>query len=64
MSTEPSTFLVKKLTAMAALILGFLVLLLGYWNESRGTIVIGWVLLALGAAILILKIVRRNNPNP
>ena len=63
MSAEPSPFLIKKLTAMFALIVGFLVVTLGYWNESRGTIIFGWVLLAIGAALLILKIVRRNNPN-
>lgn len=64
MSTETSSLLVKKLTAMAALILGFLVLTLGYWNESRSTIIVGFVLLAFGVALLILKIVRRNKPNP
>lgn len=64
MSVETSSLLTKKLTAMALLILGFLILSLGYWYDSFLTILIGVLALAAGAMIWIVKIVRRNNPNP
>jgi hypothetical protein len=64
MSVENSSLLTKKLTAMASLILGFLILSLGYWYDSFLTILIGLLALALGITLWVLKIVRRNNPNP
>lgn len=64
MSVETSSLLTKKLSAMALLILGFLILSMGYWYDSFFTILIGVLALAAGAAIWIVKIIRRNNPNP
>jgi hypothetical protein len=52
--------MMKKLGAMASLILGAALAAFGYSSESTGTIVVGVVFLALGAILLALKIIRRN----
>lgn len=64
MSVENSSLLATKLTAMGSLILGFLILSLGYWYDSFLTILLGLIVLAIGITLWVLKIVRRNNPNP
>ena len=56
--------MVKKLGGMLSLILGAVLTALGYGAESTATIVVGIVFLALGAILLALKIVRRNQGNP
>ena len=64
MSVENSSLLTKKLAAMALLILGFLILSVGYWYDSFLTIIIGVLALASGVTIWIAKIIRRNDPKP
>jgi uncharacterized membrane protein HdeD (DUF308 family) len=52
--------LVKKLGGLLLLILGLLLLAMGFNSESTSTTVLGFVALAAGAALLALKIFRRN----
>lgn len=56
--------LVKKLGGLLAIILGCLLTAVGVTFESHGTTFIGVLLLALGAVLLVLKIIRRNQANP
>jgi uncharacterized membrane protein HdeD (DUF308 family) len=55
--------LVKKLGGLLLLILGLLLLAMGFNAESTSTTVLGFVALAAGAALLALKIFRRNEGN-
>jgi uncharacterized membrane protein HdeD (DUF308 family) len=52
--------LVKKLGGLLLLILGLLLLAMGFNSDSTSTTVLGFVALAAGAALLALKIFRRN----
>jgi len=56
------SFLVNKLAAIAFLVVGSLILASGYRYESLFSMVGGALLLAIGVALLILKITRRNEP--
>jgi hypothetical protein len=56
--------LVKKLSGLFSVIIGCLLTAVGVTFESTGTIVIGVVFLALGAVLLTLKIIRRNQGSP
>lgn len=50
----------KKLGGLFAIIIGCILTALGLTFESSGTTTIGVIFLALGAVLLVLKIVRRN----
>jgi drug/metabolite transporter (DMT)-like permease len=52
--------LMKKLGGMFALVLGAVLTAAGYAAESTETTIVGVVLLVVGAILLALKIVRRN----
>jgi uncharacterized membrane protein len=52
--------MMKKLGGMLSLILGAVLTALGFGSESTSTIVVGVVFLVLGAILLALKIIRRN----
>ena len=52
--------LVNKLVALVLLILGFLVLASSYRYESQAGVIGGAVLILIGIALLVMKIVRRN----
>ena len=52
--------LVKKLGGLFAIIIGCLLTAVGVSFESGGTSFVGLLLLVLGAGLLVLKIVRRN----
>ena len=52
--------LMKKLSGMFSLVLGGVLTAYGYSVESTGTVIVGVALLALGAILLALKIIRRN----
>lgn len=56
------SFLVNKLAAIAFLVVGFLVLASGYRYESLFSMIGGALLLLIGIALLVLKIIRRNEP--
>jgi uncharacterized membrane protein len=60
-STSDGHFLlVKKLGGLISIIIGCLLTAVGVTFESTGTTVIGVAFLALGAVLLTLKIIRRN----
>ena len=65
MATGPdeSKFLPKKLLGMLLILVGLLVLAIGVVEESGRLTVGGIILLAAGALLLMLKIVRRNQPS-
>ncbi len=50
----------KKLGGLFAIIIGALLTAVGLTFESTGTTILGVLFLALGAVLLVLKIVRRN----
>jgi len=52
---------VIKLIALAAIVLGFLLLASGYRYGNVGTGVAGGVLLLIGFAVLVKKIAARNS---
>ena len=55
-----SNFLIGKLSGLILIIVGFLLAASGYRAESTGYIVGGIILLAIGIAILVGKVIRRN----
>ncbi len=59
-SKETPNYLINKLGALILIILGFLVGTAGYRNGSSVYIVAGIIFLAVGFALLIRKIMRRN----
>jgi hypothetical protein len=61
--TGQPVLLLKKLGGMLMLIAGTALTAFGFYLESSGTKAAGAVLLALGLLLLILKIVRRNQPS-
>jgi hypothetical protein len=61
--TGQPALLLKKLGGMLMLIAGTALTAFGFYLESGGTKAAGAVLLALGLLLLILKIVRRNQPS-
>ncbi|WP_426436887.1 hypothetical protein [Bradyrhizobium genosp. P] len=56
--------LIKKLGGLLSIILGCLLTGIGATFESASTLVVGVLLLALGAFLLTLKIIRRNQDSP
>ncbi|MFT4120113.1 hypothetical protein [Bradyrhizobium sp.] len=56
--------LTKKLGGLFAIIIGCLLTAVGVTFESSGMTILGVLFLALGAVLLVLKIVRRNQGPP
>jgi hypothetical protein len=63
-TSDGQVLLVKKLGGLIAIILGCLLTAVGVTFESSGTTIVGVLLLALGAVLLVLKIIRRNQGLP
>ncbi|WP_369722894.1 hypothetical protein AB8Z38_02195 [Bradyrhizobium sp. LLZ17] len=59
-TSDGHVLLVKKLGGLFAIIFGCLLTAVGVALESGGTTFVGVLLLVLGAGLLVLKIVRRN----
>jgi len=60
LENEKSSLLVSKLSGLILIIVGFLLVASGYRADSTGYAVGGIVLIGIGIAILISKVVRRN----
>ena len=60
---QDPVLLMKKLGGMFALVLGAVLTAAGYGAGSSETTVVGVVLLVVGAVLLALKIMRRNQGN-
>jgi hypothetical protein len=58
--SEGPILLVKKLGGLLLLVLGLLLVAMGFNADSTGLTVLGAVALACGAVLLVLKIRRRN----
>jgi hypothetical protein len=63
-TSDGRVLLVKKLGGLFSVIVGCLLTAVGVTFESTGTIVVGALFLALGAVLLTLKIIRRNQRSP
>jgi hypothetical protein len=63
-TSDGHVLLVKKLGGLFAIILGCLLTAVGVAFESGGTTFFGVLFLVLGAGLLVLKIVRRNEGSP
>jgi hypothetical protein len=63
-TSDGRVLLVKKLGGVFSIIIGCLLTAVGVTFESTGTIVVGVLFLALGAVLLTLKIIRRNQRDP
>jgi hypothetical protein len=61
-SNEVSTpiLLIKKLAGVFLLVMGALLTATGTSAGYSGLTIIGWILLAAGIALLVMKILRRN----
>ncbi|MBR0900954.1 hypothetical protein JQ616_38865 [Bradyrhizobium tropiciagri] len=59
-TSDGRLFLLKKLGGLISIIVGCLLTAVGVTFESTDTTVIGVLLLLLGAVLLVLKIMRRN----
>ncbi|MCS3450337.1 MULTISPECIES: hypothetical protein [Bradyrhizobium] len=63
-ASDGQLLLVKKLGGLIAIVVGCLLTAVGVTFESTSTIVVGVLFLVLGAALLTLKIMRRNQSGP
>ncbi|WP_338689770.1 hypothetical protein V5279_27240 [Bradyrhizobium sp. 26S5] len=63
-ASDGQLLLVKKLGGLIAIVLGCLLTAVGVTFESTSTIVVGLLFLVLGAVLLTLKIMRRNQAGP
>lgn len=63
-ASDGQLLLVKKLGGLIAILVGCLLTAVGVTFESTSTTVVGVLLLVLGAALLTLKIMRRNQSGP
>ncbi|MCC8963192.1 hypothetical protein H8A95_12950 [Bradyrhizobium sp. Pear76] len=59
-TSDGQLFLLKKLGGLISIIVGCLLIAVGVTFESTDTTVVGVLLLLLGAVLLVLKIMRRN----
>jgi len=59
-TSDGPILLIKKLGRLFAIIVGCLLTAVGVTFEYGGTTFIGVLLLVIGAVLLVLKIVRRN----
>jgi hypothetical protein len=60
-TSDGHVLLVKKLGGLFAIIVGCLLTAVGVTFESGGTTFVGVLFLIVGAGLLVLKIVRRND---
>ncbi|MGY3690645.1 hypothetical protein ACVIGA_000725 [Bradyrhizobium sp. USDA 3240] len=63
-ASDGQFLLVKKLGGLVAIVLGCLLTAVGVTFESTSTTVVGVLFLVLGAVLLTLKIMRRNQGGP
>ncbi|MCA6106530.1 hypothetical protein [Bradyrhizobium cenepequi] len=63
-TSDGHLLLVKKLGGLVAIIIGCLLTAIGVAYESASTTTVGVVFLVLGAVLLALKIIRRNQGSP
>ncbi len=63
-TSDGHVLLTKKLGGLFAIIIGCLLTAVGVAFESTGTTILGVLFLALGAVLLVLKIIRRNQGAP
>ncbi len=63
-TSDGYVLLTKKLGGLFAIIIGCLLTAVGVTYESTGMTILGVLFLALGAALLVLKIIRRNQGAP
>jgi len=63
-TSDGHVLLTKKLGGLFAIIIGCLLTAVGLTFESTGMTILGVLFLALGGALLVLKIVRRNQGPP
>ncbi|MCP3368211.1 hypothetical protein [Bradyrhizobium cajani] len=63
-ASDGHVLLAKKLGGLFAIIIGCLLTGVGVTFESTVTMIFGALFLTLGAALLVLKIVRRNQGPP
>jgi hypothetical protein len=61
---DGAILLIKKLGALASIIVGCILTAAGFTVESPAAIVVGILFLALGIVLLTLKIMRRNRTSP
>ncbi|WP_155795120.1 hypothetical protein [Bradyrhizobium japonicum] len=63
-TSDGRILLAKKLGGLIAIILGCLLTAVGVTFEYSGMTFVGVLLLILGAVLLVLKIMRRNQERP
>lgn len=63
-TSDGHLLLTKKLGGLIAIIIGCLLTAVGITFESTGMTILGVLFLALGAVLLVLKIIRRNQEPP
>lgn len=63
-TSDGQFLLVKKLGGLVAIVVGCLLTAVGVTFESTSTTVVGVLFLVLGAVLLTLKIMRRNQSGP
>ena len=63
-ASDGHILLIKKLGGLFSVIIGCLLTGVGVTFGSTSTIVVGVLFLALGAVLLTLKIIRRNQRSP
>jgi len=63
-TSDGHILLTKKLGGLFAIIIGCLLTAVGVIYESSATTLLGVLFLALGAVLLVLKIIRRNQGPP
>jgi drug/metabolite transporter (DMT)-like permease len=63
-TSDGPVLLIKKLGGLLAIIFGCLLTAVGATYESSSTMIVGILLLVVGAVLLTLKIVRRNQGSP
>jgi hypothetical protein len=59
-TSDGHVLLIKKLGGLFAIIIGCLLTAVGVTFESGSTTFVGVLLLVIGAVLLVLKIIRRN----
>jgi hypothetical protein len=63
-AVERPILLIKKLGGILLLLFGLLLTALGLSDDSTGLTTLGILLLAAGAILMVLKIIRRNQNTP
>ncbi|MDQ2632865.1 MAG: hypothetical protein M3Y43_08275 [Pseudomonadota bacterium] len=60
LENEKTNFFVSKLSGLILIVVGFVVAASGYRAESTPYLTGGIVLLAIGIALIVAKVIRRN----